>query len=303
MENFAITITYLLIGMVVRRIRHFPRETGTILNLFVIYVSLPALVLLKVPDLTFSRDLLVPAVMPWAMIVISGTAVAALSSVFRWDSEIKGTLLLLVPLGNTSFLGIPMVTAFFGQRSVPYALLYDQLGSFLALATYGSLILALYGKSAGRPEWRGILKKIMTFPPFMALIFATILRPFAYPDLLRGILVPLASTLVPVVMIAVGFQLTLQLRREVTLPLAVGLALKLVFAPFTALALSKALGLSGDAVQVSVFEAGMPPMVSAGALAIMANLAPPLTAALVGLGVILSFATLPLLYQFLGLLT
>jgi hypothetical protein len=40
-------------------------------------------------------------------------------------------------------------------------------------------------------------------------------------------------------------------------------------------------------------------MVSAGAVAIMANLSPTLTAALVGAGILLSFATLPLLFQLL----
>ncbi len=58
-------------------------------------------------------------------------------------------------------------------------------------------------------------------------------------------------------------------------------------------------GLSGEAVQLSIFESGMPPMVSAGALAILANLSPKLAAALVGIGIVLSFVTLPLLYQML----
>lgn len=40
-------------------------------------------------------------------------------------------------------------------------------------------------------------------------------------------------------------------------------------------------------------------MVSAGALAILADLSPPLTTALVGSGIIVSFVTLPLLYQVL----
>jgi len=41
----------------------------------------------------------------------------------------------------------------------------------------------------------------------------------------------------------------------------------------------------------------MPPMISAGAMAIMAGLSPKLTAALVGLGIFLSFITLPFLAQ------
>ena len=100
-------------------------------------------------------------------------------------------------------------------------------------------------------------------------------------------------------MIAVGYQLTLRLSKDVTFQLSTGLFIKLIAAPIAALFICKVFGLEGEAVQVSVFEAGMPPMVSAGALAILANLSPALTAALVGIGIVLSFASLPLLYQLL----
>lgn len=299
MENFVITITFLLIGMALRRIPDFSGETGNVLNLFVIYISLPALVLLKIPELSFSENLLVPALMPWGMLLFSCALILILSRLFKWERATTGCLLLLIPLGNTSFLGIPMVKAFFGEKAIPYALLYDQLGSFLALATYGSIILALYGTGDSKPTVEGVIKKVMSFPPFIALVLAFILKSFPYPSIAVSLLEILASTLVPLVMIAVGFQLTLRLSREVTSQLCIGLSIKLIAAPVAALFLCKIAGLKGEAVQVSIFEAGMPPMVSAGALAIMAKLSPDLTAALVGIGIVLSFATLPILYQLL----
>ena len=192
-----------------------------------------------------------------------------------------------------------MVKAFFGENAIPYALLYDQLGSFLALATYGSLILALYGTGNDKPTVTTVIKKVISFPPFIALILAFILRAFTYPPIAVSLLKMLASTLVPLVMIAVGYQLTLRLSRDVTSQLSIGLLIKLIVAPVAALLFCKVLGLEGEAVQVSIFEAGMPPMVSAGALAILANLSPALTATLVGIGIVLSFVTLPLLYQLL----
>ena len=285
--------------MALKRIPDFSDETGTVLNLFVIYISLPALVILKIPELTFSRNLLVPALMPWGMLLFSCALILILSRLLKWERATTGCLLLLIPLGNTSFLGIPMVKAFFGDQAIPYALLYDQLGSFLALATYGSLILALYGTGESNPTIESVAKKVISFPPFIALILAFILKAFPYPPIAVSLLKILASTLVPLVMIAVGFQLTLQLDRKIISQLCIGLSIKLVAAPVTALFLCKTVGLEGEAVQVSIFEAGMPPMVSAGVLAILANLSPALTAALVGIGIVLSFATLPMLYQLL----
>ena len=299
MENFVVTISFLLIGMAVKRVPDFSAETGKVLNLFVIYLSLPALILLKIPDLIFSQNLLVPALMPWGMLFFSGALILLLAEMLQWDRATTGCLLLLVPLGNTSFFGIPMVKAFYGDQAIPYALLYDQLGSFLALATYGSLILAFYGTGKSSPTFRGVLKKVILFPPFVALIFAFALKGIAYPPIAANLLKILSSTLVPLVMVAVGFQLTLQLDGKVISQLGIGLAIKLIAAPLAALFLCKMLGLQGEAVRVSIFEAGMPPMVSAGALAILADLSPALTAALMGIGIVLSFATLPVLHQLL----
>lgn len=299
MENFLITIAYLLVGMGLKRLRTFPEQTGTVLNLFVIYLSLPALVLLKIPELTFSSRVFAPVLLPWVMLVVSAGLVLLLARIFAWGRPITGCLLLLAPLGNTSFLGIPLVKAFFGEGAIPYALLYDQFGSFLALATYGSLVLALYGRAGVRPGLGSIVKKIATFPPFLALVAALLLKNFPYPAVLTSLCQALAATLVPVVMVAVGYQLTLRLNREVLGQMGVGLMIKLVAAPLLALLLCRLAGLSDEPARVAIFEAGMPPMVSAGALAILADLSPPLTAALVGVGIVLSFATLPLLHLLL----
>ncbi len=302
MENFIITVSYLLLGIFFRRLGRFPQDFSNCLNLFVIYCSLPALVLLKVPTMALGPELFFVACLPWIMVALSAGTVLVVSRLLDWPRPLTGCLLLMIPLGNTSFLGIPMVKAFFGEGAISYAVIYDQLGSFLALATYGALILALYGKKKDfAPRFQEIIKKIVSFPPFIALIIAFLIRGHLYPDLIQKILEALGATLIPLVMIAVGFQLRLTVEPGGLVPLSAGLVFKLVLAPLAALLLVNLLGLKGQAIEVSVLEAGMPPMVSAGALAILANLAPKLTAALVGLGIFLSFLTLPLLYELIRL--
>jgi predicted permease len=303
MENFIITVFYLFLGIFFRWLGKFPESFSNCLNLFVIYVSLPALVLLKIPEMALGPELLFVAVLPWIMVAVSAAAVILVARMTKWPRALTGCLLLMIPLGNTSFLGIPMVKAFFGEGAISYAVIYDQLGSFLALATYGALILGIYGttgKSSVSPK--EVLIKIITFPPFIALVTAFSLRNFQYPDMAFRILQSLGATLVPLVMIAVGYQLRLKVEPGGLVPLSVGLGLKLVFAPLVALMLVKIMGLEGRAVEVAVLEAGMPPMVSAGALAILADLAPKLTAALVGLGIFLSFLTVPCLYELIKIL-
>ena len=298
MENLIIIFSLLLLGMTLSKLKIFPDNASQILNLFIIYISLPALILLQVPRLTFSKELLVPVLLPWAMVAISAMLVLAASRIFRWPRPTTGALMLMVPLGNTSFFGIPMVEAFWGIGSVSYAVLYDQFGSFLALSTYGSVILAIYSGSE-KPAPAAILKRICLFPPFIALVIGLLTMSIPYPTVLEAVLKGIAASLVPVVMVAIGLQIKLKLEPGSWTPFSVGLLIKLVIAPLTAAALCFAFNQHTLAAKVSVFEAGMPPMVTAGALALLAGLAPELTAALVGLGLMASFLTLPILFQIL----
>jgi predicted permease len=90
-----------------------------------------------------------------------------------------------------------MVKAFFGDQAIPYALLYDQLGSFIALAIYGSIILAYYGTEKENITWINIAKKVISFPPFIALVLALVFKDSAYPFVVENLLEMLAATLIP----------------------------------------------------------------------------------------------------------
>ncbi|RJX18287.1 MAG: AEC family transporter [Desulfobulbus sp.] len=296
MEQTLPFLLLLAVGQIMRRLPGFPADTDRALNLYVIFVALPALVLVQVPRLVLSRELLIPVLMPWAVVAFSGLLVWSICRLARWPREITGALLLLVPLGNTSFLGIPMVEQFFGESGIPYAILYDQFGSFLALSTYGTIILALYS-GAERPRPREVIKRIVLFPPFLALAAALALHGTVFPAWLLGVLEMTARSLVPVVLVAIGFQVRLRMPAAEVLPFAAGLTVRLLVTPLVFIGLCALAGLSGPAVQVALFETAMPPMVTAGALASIAGLKPRLSSALVGFGIIASFLTLPLIHH------
>jgi predicted permease len=299
MEQVLPFLILLAAGQVMRRIPGFPVDTDRSLNLYVIYVALPALVLLQVPKLVLSSELLAPLLMPWLVVLVSGSLVLMVCRVFGWSREITGALLLMVPLGNTSFLGIPMVEMFFGISEVKYAILYDQFGSFLALSTYGTFVLALYG-GGEKPSLSKILRKIVFFPPFIALVVALMLRPVSFPVWLVSMLEMTARSLVPVVLVAIGFQMRLRMPTSELLPFAAGLTLRLLITPLIFILACRVFGLTGPAIQVSLFETAMPSMVTAGALASIAGLEPRLTSALVGYGILVSFVTLPFIYHLIN---
>ena len=276
-----------------RRVPKFPTETPVVLNTFVMYVALPALVLQKIPSLHFSWDLLIPALVPWILLLLVSALILVLGRLLHWSRDIIVALLIVLPLGNTSFLGFPMTAALFGDAAMPYAVVYDQIGSFIALASYVTIIAALYSPTAAKPTFKGIAVKIITFPSFIALALGLLLRGYDYPPIITQLIDNLAATLVPVVMVAVGFALTVKFSKSEVVPLVSALGIKLVMMPLLAAALWLALGYSGVAVNISIFQAAMPPMISAGAIAIMAGLAPRLVSGIIGLGILLGLLTLP----------
>lgn len=298
MDNFLLILIYLSLGFAMRRVPKFPAETPVVLNTFVMYVALPALVLQKIPALHFSWDLLIPALVPWLLLLVVSALILLLGRALGWTRDIIIAMLIVLPLGNTSFLGFPMIEALFGSDWLPYAMIYDQVGSFIALATWSTILAAVYGHNSNgatnQVSAGAMALRIFTFPPFLALLLGLLLKSTAYPTLMQNTIDALAATLVPLIMFAVGFQLKFSLDGERLSPLFSGLIIKLMLMPALVVLSCYWLGFSGKAVQASVFEAAMPPMISAGAIAMMAGLAPRLVAALVGFGLLLSFITLPL---------
>jgi hypothetical protein len=273
----------------------FPKDSAQVLNMFALYVSLPALILLKVPQLELGSDALVAAVAPWGMLLLSIALILPASRHFGWSRAKTGVLLLVVPIGNTSFMGVPMVNAFFGPSGIPYLIVYDQVGTILIFALYGSLILAMYGRE-GTLKVSSVARRALTFPPTIAAAAGLALRPWPYPEAVVSALHGISQSLTPLVMTAIGLQLRWRLERSVLGPLSYGLLIKLLIAPLAALAVCRLLGLTGLPVDIAVFEAGMPPMVTAAALAVVAGMESELAIALVGVGIIFSFATLPIIY-------
>lgn len=303
MSNLIAVALCLALGLLLQRLRSFPAEEAARgLNAYAIHVALPALVLVQVSRLDVTPALLIPALTPWVLLAVMAPLVVAAARVFRWPRATMAALLLLVPLGNTSFAGLPLVEAWLGPAALPYAILYDQLGSFLTLATWGTYVTVRYGTTHGEPpSGVAIVKRVIVFPPFLALVAAIALNGAtggAPPTLLADSLGVLAASLVPTVLLAVGLNWRLKLPGSDAAPFAIALSLKLGAMPLLAAGAFSALGLAGLAVETSILEAGMGPMITASALAISAGIRPDLAASVTGYGTLLSLLTTGLLSRF-----
>jgi predicted permease len=135
---------------------------------------------------------------------------------------------------------------------------------------------------------------VLAAPALLALLTGLALRPVDIPRQLDQALASLGATLTPVALFAVGLQLHIEALRVWWREVALGLAVKLVAAPAVVVGIYFGVGAFGDpSVDVALFETAMPPMVAGSIMASRAGLATPLPSLLVGVGVPVSFLTLP----------
>lgn len=171
LPTILLVLSMFVAGGLLTRIGIFSDTTADTINRFVVYVSLPALVLHAVRRLSWDRSLLVLVITPWATLLLGVLACWLVARSFHLSRSVVGALLLCAPLGNTSFIGLPLSSAVRGSDAMRYGLLYDQAGSFLILSTYGLVVLARY--SGETPPTAAMLaRRVSTFPPFVALVIA-----------------------------------------------------------------------------------------------------------------------------------
>ena len=192
-----------------------------------------------------------------------------------------------------------MIETFYGTQGLALGILIDQMGTYLVLSTVGIFVAAMYGQR-GHMTAKAIVRKVLTFAPFLALVLAVLLIPVTYPKWLETLLGRLGGTLVPLALVSVGYQVQWSAIRGKATELGLGLAFKLVIAPMLIMLLFAALfGARGEVVQITIFEAAMAPQIGAAIVAVEHDLDPPLVTLMVGIGIPLSFVTLPVWYHVL----
>lgn len=298
MNNLILLALCFAAGMLLRLSRRMPENAPATLNSFIIHVSLPAVTLLYVHDLHMGDDIGLMAAMGWILFGLSAAFFHLAGRWLRLPRRTVGALILLGGLGNTSYLGLPMIEAYYGHAGLASGVIVDQLGSFLVMATLGISVAGIY--STGRPSIAEMARRIFRFPPFIALIIALLLMPVQYPDWLAVVLKRLGDTLAPLALLAVGFQLHAEHLAGNTRNLVLGLTFKLVLAPAVLfLIYVPLLGAHGQPARITLFEGAMPPMITAAIIAAEHELDPPLATLMITVGLLFSFATLAIWWYLL----
>jgi predicted permease len=290
MQQIELIVICLLIGIVLRWSGRLPDTTPKVLGGWVINVALPATAIQSVHNLSFNDMWLLAAATPWIGVALAIAVLWPISRAYGWTPQRTGALLLAAGWGNTSFVGLPMIAGLAGAQWLGLGVVIDLFGSYLALSIVGIAIATIC--NGEQFDIRAIAWRILTFPPFIAIVLALATNHLARPEWIDDALGTLAKTLTPLALAAVGYALRLDAITERWAPLGLGLGFRLLLAPLAILLMYIALGMVHHPVaKVAVLEMAMPPMLGAGIVAMDHNLEPELVALVIGIGVPLSMLT------------
>lgn len=293
MENILLIFICMLLGLLLKRVKDFPVLSYKTLNQFVIYIALPSIALYYIPKLEISSKLLFPLGVAWLGFALSYLFFSAVGRAFGWSRKLTGCLIITAGLGNTSFVGFPIIEALYGEKGLETAVIVDQPGSFVVVSTLAVLVATLY--SRGTASASAIAKKILFFPPFVAFAISCILNVLNvdFPEILQSVFQRLGSTVTPIALVSVGMQLEFDSKSRHWKFLTLGLFFKLLLMPaFFYLLYVSILKGSGLEVQVSLLEAAMAPMITGTIVASSYGLKPKLSSMMIGFGIPISFITL-----------
>jgi predicted permease len=297
MNAFLLVFLCFTLGIVAARFARTPPGMVQGLNWWVLNVALPALVLDLIPRMHIDWQLWFLIVPMWFVFLGAWLACALCGRRLGWSRERIGSLTLVAGLGNTAFTGYPLIEALRGKEGLALAVVADQLGGFLVLAAGGITVAAWY--SGGRPDLKAIVRRIVVFPPFVALLTGVVVGWLGgWPSALTQVFERVGATLAPLALFSIGLQFSLQLTRDQLGAVSFALAWKLVVAPLAVLLTGLALGIHSPVLAVAVLQSGMAPMISAAILADQYKLEPRVANATLGVGILVSLLTIPLLNLF-----
>lgn len=219
-----------IVGIALRKTNKVKDGDNKIINTLLINVFLPAMILFYMHSVSLNQSIILSSAMPWVLTILGAGFFALVGKWFKLSRETVGCLILTASAGNTAFLGLPMVQAIVGDSTLPLAISIDQLGSTPCILTLGVFIASIYGNKDGF-NLLATIKRIATFPPFIATLLAIALNGMEYNYHITAVLQKLSACVAPLALLSVGMQLQMDELKANIKPLMMGLGYRLLLAP------------------------------------------------------------------------
>jgi len=284
-----IVLTFFL-GIALKKMRILKKEDGDLFLKLVLSVTLPALTILSLLNLTLTWSLLYIPLIAQLVIFVTYAISFGIGKVLRLPNPTLGTFLVGSMIMNTSF-SLPFFMAAFGQQGFALASLFDIGNSFL-IFTFIYYQAIKYGthSDSDKINWG----KFLRLPPLWGLIIGFVIRllQIPIPELPRQFLSLVGNPTIPLIMLSLGLYFEPQLknmgRAVIVLALRMGGGLLL------GIGFSYLFGLEGMTRTIVIASSAAPVGFNTLIFANMEGLDKEFAATIVSFGILLAIVYLPL---------
>jgi predicted permease len=184
--------------------------------------------------------------------------------VSQWSGPVQGSFFLAMMIGNTGYMGFPVVLNLVGEEYFAWALFYDLLGSFFGTYVLGVAIAAKYGTARTLTKLE-LLQKVLKNPALWGMGIGLLLRLiaelklFVLPGIVQNGLRGMALTSVYLALVLIGMQIS-QLKSLSKIKQAIPcLGIKMLLIPLVVGTGLMFFGINFNQRLALVLQMGMPP--------------------------------------------
>ena len=291
MVNFILIAFCITAGMLFRYAKLIPTDAHRGINTWILYLALPAVSLKYIPKIEWTSQMLFPAISPIIVWAGSWVFMELYARHKRYGQRSRSTLELASGYSNTSFIGFPLILAYYGEHDLSIAIICDQV-MFVLLSTVG-IICAIKGNRADNEGIKAsvLAKRLFTFPPFLGCAAAILLSSVIDLGQYEPFFDKLAATVGPLALFSVGLQLKFKGWKQEISQISVTMLYKLMIAPALVLVAALLLGIHGSIARISIFEAAMPTLITSSIIAEQFRLNARLVNLIIGVSILVGFAT------------
>ncbi|WP_288274759.1 AEC family transporter [uncultured Streptococcus sp.] len=300
-----IILVMVMVGYVLAKKGWFDEKTPSLIAKLVTQVALPCYMIYTIVGRFTADELLkmLPQLRFPALSMIILLAIAmAVAQLFMVDKKHQGLFVSMFFNSNTIFVGLPINQALFGDKSIPYVLVYYMCNTTF-FWTIGTYLIQKDGRKEVTLDFRGTLKKIFS-PPLMGFIIGVILvlLNIKLPAFLLSDFQYLGNLTIPLSMIFIGISVANAglSRLRFTQDNVLVLVGRFVVAPLLMMLIVKNAQMPLLMKQVFIIQSAMPVMTNAPVVAKLYGADSDYAAIMVTESTILTMLVIPILMLLLN---
>lgn len=286
----------IVVGMVFSRVKVNHDQWIEVLNKYALWIGFPALVIFSLMQLkpgTGSYNTLV--LINSGFLIASLILVFPVARLFRLSSLTKRTLILILPFGNVSYLGIPVLFSAYGVEVLPAAAIISAIYVFWLL-TLAVILIEIYGDEGF--HWKKLTLSLAQNPLLLSVFVGLAIVAFQIrlPDFAVRTIELFSDSVTAVVLFSLGIFLGIQEmgRLKEWMHVLVLTVVTMLVLPYLFYMMIIPLKLDPLEVKSTILDAAMPLGVTPYVLSIQYKLETTLIARVVVFGTIASVVIIPL---------